>query len=316
MSEDLDITSLIAPDSDFIIETPPEVSSIVGDVSLSNQADNEASSQSSAIVADGASTASEGEQPTAAFDTQAFLESIGGETGAQALASLLEAEDPTSLVQQILSPEQQVEMSWGILESNKDVILQDPDVQAHIAESFGADSIDQITEALEFYREYHEPDPEVTAAERAQRQERYAQETEASNQRVMDFHQVFFVDTAAKLAKEMGLTDSEEILDRQYAAQGRFLAENQAEYIRAQGLFEAGKVSQGRMAAARLHNKLQAHLIRSFEKASKSAPAPKAQAAPKTTAQPTKAKSGSYGDAEWLREMVGDFREERQKRGL
>src|SRR5689334_4526862 len=100
--EDLDLAEILAPESDFIPETIPEVAELTGIDESIDQADGISSTAT----------------PTDRVDYHALVESIGGPEVIEALTPLLqESDDPISVLRELIPPESMESLIWAALDS-------------------------------------------------------------------------------------------------------------------------------------------------------------------------------------------------------
>jgi hypothetical protein len=227
------------------------------------------------------------------------VEQMGGLEVIKALAPLAEIAidenaDPTAVVEAFRStflPQHMEAIAWAALDdaATQDIILSDPDVLSTISQKlFNGKTIEEVQAALQYAGDVEDEDPEKAQLKsqlaKIESDKKTAADQEAARvagTRVNDFQKRFFVDTADEVVKQFNLVApdgaSEEdkqlfadtLEDVRYAAQGRFLSENNQEYLRIQKMVEDGFLTQARVAEAKLHNKWQATLIRTAERVSK-----------------------------------------------
>ena len=207
--------------------------------------------------------------------------------------ALDESIDPDIVVktlQETLLPQHLEAVAWAAIDNpeSQAALLADPDIRQVISDRlFNGRSIEDVQAALEVLAE-EDVDPETLRLRQElnqfksqQQQIKEQQEFSASQGRVNELQKRFFMDTADEVVKQLnmvapvGATDEDKklfedtIVDMRYAAQGRFLTENQDAYLQIQDMYAKGFVTQARVSEARLHNKWQATLIKTAERASK-----------------------------------------------
>jgi hypothetical protein len=227
------------------------------------------------------------------------VEQMGGIDLLKAIAPLAEIAidenaDPATVVKtfrETFLPQHMEAIAWAALDdpSTQEIILNDPDVLDTISQKlFNGKSISDVQAALEFAVEADEIDPEkaqlrkqLADIETSKKAEKEREAAQASDTRINEFQKRFFVDTADEVVGQFNLVApdgaSEEdkqrfsntVEDIRYAAQGRFLAENQQAYLQIQEMVAKGFVTQARSAEARLHNKWTATLLKTAERHSK-----------------------------------------------
>jgi hypothetical protein len=227
------------------------------------------------------------------------VEQMGGLDVIKAIAPLAEIAvdenaDPATIVKlfrETFLPQHMEAIAWAAMDdpSTQEIILSDPEVLQVISEKlFNGKSISDVQAALEFAVEAEEDDPEkaqlkkqLASIEAGKKAEEDRVAAQASDTRINDFQKRFFVDTADEVVKQFNLVApvgaseddkqlfSNTVEDIRYAAQGRFLAENQQAYLQIQEMVAKGFITQARVAEARLHNKWTATLLKTAERHSK-----------------------------------------------
>lgn len=290
------------------------------------------------------------------------VDELGGIEVVKALAPLAELianedADQAQVIEtlkQTLLPQHLEALAWASLDNpeTQAVVLEDPEVLQVLSDKFfNGKSISEVQAALQFAVEAEDEDPEkaelrkqLKAVNDEKKSEQDRVTAKASEDRVNDLQKRFFMDTADEVVKQFNLAapDGATEADRQmftdtvddlrFAAQGRFLHENQQEYLKIQDMYARGLGSQARVIEARLHNKWQATLIKTAERMSNNL---KDIANARQSNQQAKVQgvrpdvNGNAGqtqqveeerydlnDPNWLQNFQEQFRQERVRRGV
>jgi hypothetical protein len=294
--EDIDLSAILAPESDYELETPPAITELVGVDTLNTSEPAEGSLYG-------------GESD----DYRELFDEIGGAPVVEALTTLLN--DENADLTSVLHPSQIESVVWQALDSpaNQELILQDPDVQRAIADAFfeGRD-LQSVRELVDYWA-----DVEVDQGYQQEREYQLAESQAKEEQIAYDLQERFFVETEQDIAERFHLTDpdvAEIRSDIRLAAQARFLSEHAEDYLQVQRMLAQGHSLQAQVAEARLNNQWQATLIKTAERLGKVRPQQQAPGLSK----PAKAKGNGYdiGSNDWLSRFVSDFKQERLARGL
>jgi hypothetical protein len=252
----------------------------------------------------------------APFDYESELAELGGADGVRALKTLMASEGAE--LSNLLGQEQVQSLVWSALnnEQTAQVVMGDPEVQQRISDQwFDGRPLSEVAEALEFL-ERRSPQ------ENAQRQAQFDRSQAAQKEISQANERAIFVDPENSVHARYGY-DQHTRDDVRYSAQGRFLAENGAEYFKLEQLKAQGNNFAATVLQNRLQNKFQALLIDSAERhagagrkaaPAKTAPAP-AKVAPAAAAKPA-SKQYDLSSNDWLGQFTKDFAAERKRRGL
>lgn len=198
--------------------------------------------------------------------------------------------DPTTAVstlQKALPPERLEDLVWAGLNdpATQDVILQDKEVQRWISEKvLNGKSIEEVqailqnaeSEPLDPAQEAWRKEQSDFRSERAR--ERAQQDAIAGQQKAVELQQRFFVNPATEVIREWNLAApegaspadkqlfDEAVKDIQFAAQGRFLEANMAEYQAMEGLYTKGQHMPAVAKEALLQSKFRGFLNNTAER--------------------------------------------------
>jgi len=247
-------------------------------------------------------------------DPSELLEKIGlSSEELEAIAPLLKNDaEASDVIKALASPETISDLVWQAVDSPEvqQTLLSDPDVQQTIAEALDMPSINEVVQAIEFYKahaeDYNPTQSQVIAEQRATRQQEY--QSQAAN-----YGRDFFEDSYAEVLNEKQLSDPTADIGK--IAQQKFLEQNGAEYFKVQqGVLN--NIPGSRVRAARLQNKWEAIMRLTVDQYSPVMQKQPAKQATKPTASPAKSKvkaqprSYDYDSHTFASEFSRDFMED------